>query len=97
MFKIDHLIYEQLAEELSSQIKLNQLFAGSIEFETDDADIKFTATLIPYFDTIEFTEGRAEVLSNIIPVWWEVETTTLDGKVVNDFDFQTFKEYICQW
>ncbi|MFR9619821.1 MAG: hypothetical protein SNH63_01225 [Rikenellaceae bacterium] len=97
MFKIDNTIYKQLAEELAQQIQYNRLFAGSISIDTDDADVKFTATLIPHFKTIEFVDDSADVLDDITPVWWEVDTTTLDGKVLNDFDFQTFKEYICQW
>ncbi len=97
MFKIDNLIYEQLAEELAAQITLNQLLSSKIEFENDDVELTFTATLIPYFKRVQLLEEEVDVLSNLIPVWWEVKTITLDGEVINDFDFKTFKEYICQW
>ncbi len=97
MFKIDTTTYERLAEELASQITSDSVFAGKVAIETDDADITLTITMIPYFTQVDYPEGRVDVLENIVPVGWELRTITLDGDVINDFDFQTFKELLCQW
>lgn len=96
MYKFTPALYTALAEELTEKLRSLCFFSGSVEFESDDADIRFVATLILYFRTESFPEGLADVLDDVVPVWWELHTTTLDGEVINDFDFDTFKHYLCQ-
>lgn len=96
MFQITTSIYSRLASELLDKISSKSIFSGSIEFETDEVDIIFIATIIPYFHREEFSEGEMETIQNIVPVWWELHTTTLDGEVINDFDFETLKFLLCQ-
>lgn len=97
MYKITHELYTQLAERLNEAITSLHYFAGTIEFEYDDADIRFVATLIPHHSSIELDGCQILTLRDITPVWWEIHTTTLDGECINDFDFKTFKEYLCQY
>lgn len=97
MYKITPSIYTRLAEELTEKITSLSFFSGSIEFEEEDADIRFVATLILHTREVSFPEGLIAMIYDIDPVWWEIHTTTLDGEQINDFDFTTFKEYICQY
>lgn len=96
MFQITTSIYNRLASELLDKISTSSIFSGSIEFETDQVDIIFIATIIPYYHREEFPEGDIETIQNIVPVWWELHTTTHDGEVINDFDFETLKFLVCQ-
>ncbi|MFI3303580.1 MAG: hypothetical protein SNF68_02765 [Rikenellaceae bacterium] len=96
MYKISPNLYTQLANELFESITSLSFYTGVIEFEYDDTDIRFVSTLIPYFRPEFGNETTEYILYDIIPVWWEIHTTTLDGEEINDFDFTTFKEYICQ-
>lgn len=96
MYKISHEIYTKLSEELIEKISSIKYYSGVIEFECDDVDIRFVATLIPHFMREKFNNREILSLHELVPVWWEMHTTTLDGECINDFDFNTFKEYICQ-
>ncbi len=95
MYNISHELYTLLSERLIERISSLSYYSGVIEFEHDDADIRFVATLIPHFHEERLLDGKILTLRDITPVWWEIHTTTLDGEQINDFDFKTFKEYIC--
>lgn len=38
-------------------------------------------------------EGESEVLSDMVPVWWEFRTVTEEGEVINDFSFGELRKY----
>ncbi|MFI3248022.1 MAG: hypothetical protein R3Y39_02720 [Rikenellaceae bacterium] len=96
MFQITSNSYNRIASELRDAISPTTIFSGSIEFEIDEVQYKFVATIIPYYHQERFPEGAVKVLYDIVPVWWELRTTTTNGEVINDFDFETLKFLICQ-
>ncbi len=96
MYAISHEIYTQLAERLIERISTLHYFSGVIEFNSNQVDIRFVATLIPHFKKEQLPEREYLTLREITPVWWEMHTTTDEGECINDFDFTLFKGYICQ-
>ncbi len=96
MFQITSTIYNSIAIKLLDSINPSTIFSGAIEFDSDDVNIKFVATIIPYYTHEYVPEGVIEILYDIVPVWWELHTTTQEDEVINDFDFETFKYLTCQ-
>lgn len=96
MYKFSHSTYTQLASELTERLTSFTLFNGTIEFNVENIEFRFTATLLIYLRDESLPEGDISIIDNIVPVWWEMHTTTLFGEINNDFDFNIFKEYICQ-
>ncbi|MFI3258615.1 MAG: hypothetical protein R3Y16_00800, partial [Rikenellaceae bacterium] len=85
--------YKELSERLRESISSLNFYSGVVEFETDNVEIRFIATIMVYFRRDHYPEGEVNTLIDMVPVWWEMHTTTLDGDVINDFDFTTLKEY----
>ncbi|MFI3282871.1 MAG: hypothetical protein SNG10_05005 [Rikenellaceae bacterium] len=96
MFQITSNAYNCLAQKLLDSINPTTIFSGAIEIFIDEVEIRFIATIIPFYTREYYSEGVVEVLHDIVPVWWELHTTTQDGEVMNDFDFETFKYLTCQ-
>ncbi len=96
MFTFTHNHYLKLAETLLEQIGTASYYSNVIELEQDDADIKFCASLIIYHHGNSLDELPEQFISDVVPVWWELKTTTLDGEQINDFDFDVFKQILCQ-
>lgn len=97
MFQITTQIYNRIAVELQNHTNHTNIFSGNIEFVSNDGiEVRFVATIIPYYHREEFPEGIVDILYNIIPVWWELHTTTSEGELLNDFDFETLKFLTCQ-
>ncbi|MFI3290035.1 MAG: hypothetical protein SNH55_00265 [Rikenellaceae bacterium] len=96
MFQITSQIYNFIAVELQNIISPTTIFSNTIKFEYDEIEIYFIATIIPYYRLEHFPEGITEVLYDIVPVWCELHTSTIDGEVPNDFDFDTLKFITCQ-
>ncbi len=96
MLTINQPLYEQLSELLIEGINGKGFYSGAIEIEEEQADHRFSATLIIYYKEHIYPEGSIMQIDNIIPVWWEFHSTTEQGEILNDFDFSTLKETICQ-
>ncbi|MFI3278123.1 MAG: hypothetical protein SNH13_05785 [Rikenellaceae bacterium] len=95
MYLINSQHYEALTQRLhDSIIGGSNYFNGNLSFETNDADCDFIASLIIYRSTLSLPEGIVHPVCDIVPVWWEFHTKTLDGEQINDFDFETFKSYV---
>lgn len=96
MYQIRSIIYNRISDKLLDSINPSTIFSGAIEFSTDEVDVRFIATIIPFYNRECTFEGVIEVLHDIVPVWWELHTTTPEGEVINDFDFETLKYLTCQ-
>ncbi len=96
MFQITSQIYNRIADELQNFVSPSTIFSNTIQFEHNEIEIYFTATIIPYYRLEHFPEGVTELLFDIVPVWWELHTITIDGEIINDFDFETLKFIMCQ-
>lgn len=96
MYQITQTIYEKLTEKLLNILTPTTIFSNQIEIVEDDVIIQFTATIVPYYREEILPEGEISILYDIVPVWWELQTTTNNGVVINDFDFKTLKYILCQ-
>ncbi|MFI3305191.1 MAG: hypothetical protein R3Y68_01600 [Rikenellaceae bacterium] len=88
--------YSRLVGMFLEDLSSLTFYSGTIEFEQDDVEIRLVATIIPYHRR-EYCDGSDRyTIKELVPVWWELHTTTPEGEVDNDFDFSIFKDYICQ-
>ncbi len=96
MYKISPNLYTRLAEHIYEEITSPTFYSGVIEMDDDEVAIRFVSTLIPYFNKEEYNGSTRYTLRDIVPVWWEIHTTTNEGEVNNDFDFSTLLNFIVQ-
>ncbi|MFI3281415.1 MAG: hypothetical protein R3Y44_05530 [Rikenellaceae bacterium] len=92
---ITHFFYERLAELLIEQIDGREFYSDIINFDLSQVECQFSATLMIYYTNHRYPEGNVMQISNIVPVWWEFHTTTAEGEVLNDFDFELLKQIVC--
>ena len=91
MIEISDEMYAALAQKLKKAIGQADYFSGAIELETSDLCARLIATLIICRRTESSPEKTQKPIQNVIPVWWELKTTTDDGLQINDFSFSEIK------
>jgi hypothetical protein len=41
-------------------------------------------------------EGEQRFIADVVPVWWEFHTCDESGPILNDFSFNTLRNYLKQ-
>jgi hypothetical protein len=49
-----------------------------------------------YYEERDGAQGVERVLSDLVPVWWEFHTYTLNEEVINDLSFDELRKYVAQ-
>lgn len=97
MTQINEKDYTVIADALLDQIKDSNYFNGTISYQTDDWAGELRVTLIIYREPLDLPDDPArlcELITDIVPVWWEFNTL-VDGKPANnDFSWRSLKEYL---
>lgn len=94
MYSILHEVYDELAERLRGQIGERSYYAGCIDYVSGDVNIEFRVTLILYRREEQFPEGVFNLITDVVPVWWECHTFLGAVELLNDFDFTEIKKRI---
>jgi hypothetical protein len=89
--------YRDLAALLREEIQTADYFNGSVTLEKPDFSARLVATLIIYRRTETTPEGARRPIDNVVPVWWELQTTTPEGPVPNDFSFSELRPLLCDF
>ncbi len=96
MIKTNKRDYSTLAILLLERVGDDDFFSGSISYETGSVEYQFISTLILYRESqMEYSPWENNIV-NIVPVWWEFNTSIDGEKRLNDFDFDTLREIVCQ-
>lgn len=95
MLKIKDNYYKTLSQEVQECIVDCDFFSGTITNSLQNIDYEFVSTLIFYRDTTIEQEGLCSIIVDVVPVWWELNTSIDGEELLNDFDFQRLKESIC--
>ncbi len=93
MYNVSSALYNEVAERLTERVGRNGYFSGSIEVETADAECRLVLSAVVYHRRDAMPEGESEVLSDMVPVWWEFRAVTEEGEVINDFSFGELRKY----
>ena len=93
---MDEQYYKNLAQLLAERIEERHYFNGSVEMEADEYHILLRTSLIIYRQPLRDPSGPGNTshITDIIPVWWDCETTGPYGIVTNDFSWSEFRPYL---
>ena len=87
-------LYRSIAEQLVLEIDQKYYFSGSIEYDTSELYSTLIISVIVDKKCIVVPEGAYNVITDIVPVWWEFKTFQRDGEVHNSFSWQEFNEFL---
>ncbi len=82
---------QALTKKVEHQLSRRYFQLINIHFAVD------FVTLVIYRRTETLPEGIRRPISNVVPVWWELTTTTEGGNVPNDFSFGELKPYLIDY
>ncbi len=94
MIEISTENYSAFAAELREAIGDQEYFNGSVELDTEEFSARLVVTLVVYRRTETLPEGVRRPISNVVPVWWELTTTTEGVNALYDFSFSELKPYL---
>uniref|UniRef100_S0DEP5 Uncharacterized protein n=1 Tax=termite gut metagenome TaxID=433724 RepID=S0DEP5_9ZZZZ len=94
MIEISDNIYRELAARLAGAIGEDDYFNGAVEYENEELYARLVATVLVYRREETFPEGVRRVVSNVVPMWWELRTVQQCGDADNDFSFDELKQYL---
>lgn len=94
MYSVTPELYEETAVRLAEAVGSENYFSGTIAFAFDDAECRLTASVIVYRNRIVQPDATADVLSDLVPVWWEFHTSRHGDEMLNDFDFTELRRYL---
>ena len=86
-YSVPSELYRKVALRLSEAIGSGGYFSGTLAFAWGEAECRLTASVIVYRQRISAPDGQADVISRLVPVWWEFHTVRSDGEALNDFSF----------
>lgn len=97
MIEIEDNDYRLLASELKERIGEADFFNSTVEYDTDRFYSTLTVTAIVYRSDVTAPQGRFSLIEDVMPVWWDF-STVCDGRVcMNDFSFDSLREYIKEY
>ena len=95
MYAISTKLYNEVAERFRSRFSGSDYASGVIEFDYGDhVWCRLVVSAIVYRRRERADDGDQWLISDAIPVWWEFHTTLDKGEVMNDFSFNTLREYL---
>lgn len=95
VIRISDLVYLKLADFIVPNLINKDYLKDSISVVDGDMDFTLSFAVIAYYSKScdEETYGQ-DILSDIIPVWWDFEAIEGEMKSVTDFSFDELKTYI---
>lgn len=94
IYSVSSELYLEAASRLLEAIGAGSYFSGSLTFPFGDTECRLTASVIVYRQCESLPEGDREVISDLVPVWWEFHITETCGEVPNDFSFSGLKAFL---
>lgn len=96
--KVSNEVYLALSDELIEQIGRDEYFKTTIEIEKDGIMYELEASGMVYRKEVRCPEWTGEVISDVIPTWWELHTFDKEGNEIrNDGEFNKIREYIIDY
>lgn len=93
-YSVPSELYREVALRLSEAIGSGGYFSGTLAFVWGEAECRLTASVIVYRQRISAPDGQADVISRLVPVWWEFHTAFDGVEQLNDFSFEELGAWI---
>ena len=87
IYSVSSELYSEVVRSLCEAIGSSNYFSGTVCVSAGDVACRLTASVIVYRRRESLPEGDVELISDLVPVWWEFRTETGQGEVDNDFSF----------
>ncbi len=94
MYSLSTELYLETVEQLTEAIGNSNYFSGSLTFPFGEVECRLTASVIVYRRQLSLPEGKQEIITDLIPVWWEFHTTIDQTEQINDFSFATLRKHL---
>lgn len=95
MYEVSNDLYLEVADHLASVADDGGYFSGSFDVVFGDVECYVILSAIIYHRTLSLPEGReVDVISDVVPVWWEFHTYIDGEEMLNDFSFDRLREYL---
>ena len=95
MYEVSNDLYLEVADHLASVANDGGYFSGSFDVVFGDVECHVILSAIIYHRTLSLPEGReVDVISDVVPVWWEFHTYIDGEEMLNDFSFDRLREYL---
>ncbi len=94
MYSISTALYLETVEQLAETIGASNYFSGSLTFQFGEVACRMTTSVIVYRQHLSMPEDEQEIITDLIPVWWEFHTTIDGTEQLNDFSFTTLRKHI---
>ena len=93
MFCVTPEIYGRAAEIIADRLGQTDYLSEDFEFEADGVLCRLLFSAVVYRKRLYVPEGEFDVLSDLVPVWWEFHTFDAEGEMLNDFSFNELRQY----
>ena len=93
MFCVTPEIYGQVAVIIADRLGQTDYLSENFEFEVDGVLCRLLFSAVVYRKRLYVPEGELDVLSDLVPVWWEFHTFAAEGEMLNDFSFNELRQY----
>ncbi len=87
-------LYRNVAERLLEAIDGRDYFNGAVQVEEEEGEGVLTCSLIIYRACVEDMTGKCDLITDIVPVWWEYASYGPDGLRPNDFSWNELHAYL---
>lgn len=93
-YSVSSELYLEVLAHLIESIGTESYFSGSFSFPCGEIECRLTASVLVYRRTERLPEGESEVISDLVPVWWEFHTVGDEGELINDFSFARLRALV---
>lgn len=87
-------IYAALAEGMLENIGPRNSISTTLHVEDGDTTYLFMCSAVIYRRSEQRPDCDDEVISNVVPIWWELRSFRGEDVILNDFSFDEMKEYL---
>lgn len=94
MLDITNELYQQIINQLIEDIGDDGYYANSIEFEHEEILCRLNLSAIIYHKEYQEADNTIQIISDIIPVWWEFHTYNIQGEILNNFSFNELRQLL---
>lgn len=94
VYPVSPQLYEETLARLLEAIASRDYFSGSVAFRFAQTECRLVASVIVYRRRESLPEGARDVVTDLVPVWWEFHTVGEEGEQSNDFSFSELKRFL---
>lgn len=94
MFSVSNELYEHAACLLKEAIADKGYFSGRLDFTFGQTDCTLILSAVVSHHTLSLPEGDRTLITDLVPVWWEFHTSSIDGACDNDFSFEELRTWL---